>query len=295
MARKDDSLLKSLQKEQIDGKLVLITGATSGIGKATAIGLLELGARVAITARDMNRGQAVAREIQMKSGRSRTELYELDLSSNASIQKFLKDFKKRNKGLDVLINNAGVFHPQRQESADGIEATFAVNHLGPYVLTEALLELLEKNAPARIINVASALHYRGKLDFLANKDACMRTADYSGIAAYNDTKLCNVVYTMDLFRRLQSKQISAFAYHPGMVDTGLVREYPGFVNFLWGAVSKSPARAAQGLIRLATHPDPGPSGIYYHGNKRKNPLPVASEPASAEKLKSISESFLKKR
>ncbi|MCB1170447.1 MAG: SDR family oxidoreductase [Leptospiraceae bacterium] len=292
MARKDDSLLKNLQKEHIEGRLCLVTGATSGIGKAAAIALLELGAQVVITARDIARGQAAQREIQMKSGRSRVELYELDLASQASIKKFVKDFKKRHKGLDVLINNAGVFHPERAESIDGIEATFAVNHLGPFLLTESLLDVLKKNAPSRIINVASALHYRAKTDFLAGGPALERKENYSGIQAYNDSKLCNVIYTMDLLRKLQSQNISVYAFHPGVVDTGLVREYPGFVKFAWSMFSKSPKKAALPLVELASLPDPGPSGTYFHGKKRKNPLPAANDPASAEALRRISEELL---
>ncbi|HBS04973.1 MAG TPA: short-chain dehydrogenase [Leptospiraceae bacterium] len=291
MARKDDSLLNNLQKEHIGGKLCLITGATSGIGKEAAIGLLELGAQVVITARDIARGQAVQREIQMKSGRSRVELYELDLSSKKSIQEFVKNFKKRHKGLDLLINNAGVSHPQRKESAEGIEATFAVNHLGPFWLTEALLDTLQNNAPSRIINVASALHYRGKIDFLAGGDALARKENYSGLQAYNDSKLCNVIYTMDLFRKLQSKNVSVYAFHPGVVNTGLIRDYPGIVHAIWGLISKSPKKAAKPLVQLASLPDPGPSGTYFHGTKRKNPLPISNDPAVADQLRKLSESL----
>ena len=291
MARKDDSLLRNLQKEHIEGKLCLITGATSGIGKETAIGLLELGAQVVITARDIARGQAVQREIQMKSGRSRVELFELDLSSKESIQQFVKNFTKRHKGLDLLINNAGVFHPERKESADGIEATFAVNHLGPFWLTEALLDGLSKNAPSRIINVASALHYRAKTDFLNGGAPLERKENYSGFQAYCDSKLCNVIYTMDLFRKLQSKNISVYAFHPGVVNTSLVREYPGAVHFIWGLISKSPKRAAGPLVQLASLPDPGPSGTYFHGKKRKVPLAVTNDPATGDRLRELSESL----
>lgn len=290
MASKD-SLLRNLQKEHIDGKLCLITGATSGIGKSAAIQLLELGAQVVITARDIARGQAAQREIQMKSGRSRVELYELDLNSRESINKFVLDFKKRHKGLDLLINNAGVFHPERKESADGVEATFAVNHLGPYLLTESLLDLLKKNAPSRIVNVSSALHYRAKTDFLQGGAALDRKEDYGGFQAYCDSKLCNVIYTMDLLRRLEGSNVSVYAFHPGVVNTGLVREYPGIVKTLWALMSKSPQKAATPLVELGSLPNPGPSGTYFHGRKRKTPLAVASDPAAAEKLRSISDAL----
>ena len=166
-----------------------------------------------------------------------------------------------------------------------------MNHLGPFWLTEALTDILQKNAPSRIINVASALHYRGKTDFLAGGEALNRKEKYSGFQAYNDSKLCNVIYTMDLFRRLESKNVSVYAFHPGVVNTGLVRDYPGVVHVLWGMISKSAKKAAIPLVQLATLPDPGPSGTYFHGKKRKNPLPASNDPAVADKLRALSESL----
>ena len=276
----------------INDKIVLITGATDGIGKQTAFDLARKGAKIIVHGRNNKKAEQIASIVSRETGNDHIWGFGADLSTLHQVRDLAEKIGNRFDKIDVLINNAGVFHPERAESVDGIEATFAVNHLGPFLLTESLLDVLKKNAPSRIINVASALHYRAKTDFLAGGPALERKENYSGIQAYNDSKLCNVIYTMDLLRKLQSQNISVYAFHPGVVDTGLVREYPGFVKFAWSMLSKSAKKAAIPLVELASLPDPGPSGTYFHGKKRKNPLPAANDPASAEALRRISEQLL---
>src|SRR5215211_2533409 len=192
-------------------RVCLITGATSGIGKATAMGLANMGASVVMVGRDRGRGEAVMAEIKEKSGNTSVDLMLADLSSQEEIRRLADVFKEAYPRLDVLINNAGVFRSKRITTADGIEMTFAVNHLAYFLLTNLLLDLLKQSAPSRIINVSSAAQFYGKFEF----DNLQGERKYGGVAAYNNSKLANVLFTRELARRLDGTKVTANCLHPG--------------------------------------------------------------------------------
>lgn len=198
------------------GRVCLVTGATSGIGRATALGLARLGATVALVARDQRRGEAAAAEIRAATGSS-VELLLGDLSVQASVRELAHEALARLEGLHVLVNNAGVSLRRRSLTPDGLETTFAVNHLAPYLLTNLLLERLKASAPSRIVTVTSTGFRHGRIRF----DDLQGERHWSGIRAYNQSKLANALFTRELARRLESSGVTANCVHPGVVRTNL--------------------------------------------------------------------------
>jgi retinol dehydrogenase-14 len=201
----------------MDGRIVLITGATGGIGKATAVGLAALGAKVLITGRDRGRTDDTVREIQATGGE--VEGFVADLSSQSEVRRLADEVLQRHPRIDVLINNVGGYWNTRHVTADGLEHTFALNHLAPFLLTQLLLENLEQGA--RVITVSSNAQAMGRIDF----DDLQGERSYSGARAYNQSKLANVLFTYELARRTPS--ITANAVHPGLVSTGFGAGDPG--------------------------------------------------------------------
>src|SRR4028118_1273116 len=181
------------------GKTVLIAGAASGVGKATAMGLASMGASVVMVGRDRGRGEAAMADIKENSANASVGLMLADLSSQEQIRRLAHEFKEAYPRLDVLVNNAGVFRSERITTADGMEATFAVNHLAYSLLTDLLLDVLKASAPSRIVNVASADHSNGAIDF----DDLQGEKGYRGAKAYSRSKLANVLFTYELARRLE--------------------------------------------------------------------------------------------
>jgi len=282
-------------KWEIAGKQVLVTGANSGIGKATAEELARRGARVMITARDHEKGRAAAADIQRAAGAD-IEVGNLDLSRLDSIREFAAAYQTGHDRLDVLINNAGVMTGSRQETADGFEWTFGVNHLGPFLLTSLLTEMIIASSPARIINVSSGAHKSAKngLDF----EDLQMTNGYSSSKAYAASKLANILFTVELDRRLRPSGVTADALHPGVVATsfGKGQEGPKWMGVLMGVlkpVLRKPARGAETSVFLAcADPESLEGGIYWSDCETQKPLAVATNDASAAELWTLSEKLV---
>jgi retinol dehydrogenase-12 len=265
------------QKENVmQNKICLVTGATSGIGLETARQLARLGATVIIVGRDATKTAATLAQIRQQNRAARVESLVADLSSQAQVRALAEQFKRAYARLDVLINNAGVAMMRRQESVDGIEMTFAVNVLAPFLLTHLLLDVLQASAPSRIINVGSALHKQAQFDFA---DVQMRRK-YNGLRAYNNSKLALLWFTYALARRLAGTGVTVNALHPGMVKSNLTARNGGFYKWivqpLFNLQAISAEQGAQTSVYLASSPEvEGVSGKYFGKCQ-----PRASSPAS---------------
>src|SRR5581483_7870588 len=220
----------------MQGKVCIVTGANSGIGRITALELARLGAQVVMVCRDRARGEAALAEIKQATGNNQVELMLCDLSSQADIRRFADEFKATHARLDVLVNNAGVYQRKRATTVDGLEATFAVNHLGYFLLTNLLLDVLKQSAPSRIINVASGAHASGHINF----DDLQGERQYKGVRAYCHSKLANILFTLELARRLAGTGITANSLHPGAVATGIFRALPKPLEALIKLLTMSP-------------------------------------------------------
>jgi NAD(P)-dependent dehydrogenase (short-subunit alcohol dehydrogenase family) len=195
----------------------MVTGATSGIGKVTAHVLAQAGAEVVVVGRNREKSETTVDRIKQQTGNPAVEYMLADLSSQAAIRQLAETFKRQHKRLDVLVNNAGAFFLWRQESVDGIEMTFALNHLGYFLLTDLLLDTLKASAPARVINVSSGSHRGETIDFNHFQGKRM----YNGFRAYGESKLANILFTYELARRLESTGVTVNAMHPGFVATNI--------------------------------------------------------------------------
>jgi NAD(P)-dependent dehydrogenase (short-subunit alcohol dehydrogenase family) len=266
---------------------ILITGGTSGIGKATALGLARLGARVLITGRDARRADETAREIRAAGGT--VEVFVADLSVQSEVRRLAGEVLRREPRIDVLINNAGGYWNSKHVTADGLEHTFAVNHLAPFLLTYLLLERLEKGTAGRVVTVASNAHSLGRIDF----DDLQGAQSYSGSRAYNQSKLANVLFTYELARRLQGTAVTANAVHPGLVSTSFGADDPGRVQRLFVPLlrpfMKSPAGGAATSIHLASAPGLGrTTGQYFANSKPVRSSPRSHDGAVAARLWAVS-------
>ena len=202
---------------EVEGKICIVTGSNSGIGKETALGLASKKAKVVMAVRNAEKGSKAKEELVQKSGNSSVELILCDLSSMESIRRFAEEFIAKHDRLDVLINNAGAVFYKRQVTVDGFEQTLAVDYLGPVLLTSKLLPLLRKSAPSRIINISSGLYKSGKIDF----DDLQSLKKYNGMKVYSNAKLMLLMFTYELAKRLQGTRITANAVLPGFVATNL--------------------------------------------------------------------------
>lgn len=236
------------------GRTVLITGATGGIGKATALGVATMGATVLITGRDRGRTEDTAREIRAGADAA-VEGFVADLSSQSEVRRLADEVLQRHSRIDVLINNVGGYWNTRHVTVDGLEHTFALNHLAPFLLTNLLLENLKRGPAGRVVTVSSNAHAMGHIDF----DDLQGESSYSGARAYNQSKLANVLFTYELARRLRTTSVTANAVHPGLVSTGFGAGDPGRTQRLFLPVlrpfMKSPAQGAATSIHLASAPD----------------------------------------
>ncbi len=271
------------------GKTCLVTGTTSGIGKAVALRLAGLGAQVVTVGRDPVRGAAARDEIRRATGNDAVELLVADLASQRAIRALAAAFRGRFDRLDVLINNAGSINGERRLTEDGIETTFAVNHLACFMLTNLLRPALDASAPARVVNVSSDVHRRGRIDF----DDLGGERGYQPWQAYAQSKLANILFTRELARRANPAVLTANALHPGVVGTNFgTTTGPGWLRFGMRIVRPllaSPARAAATPVYLAISPDvAGVTGRYFVRCRPVELSAAARDDAVARRLWDVS-------
>ena len=257
------------------GKTCLITGATSGIGKAAAVQLAELGATLVLVGRNPAKTEAVIGEVKQRTGNAEVYALIADLSVQQAVRRLAGDFADRYPRLDVLVNNAGAVMLSRQESADGIEMTFAVNHLNYFLLTSMLLDVLRSSSPSRIINVSSSSHHNGPMDF---EDLQLRHG-YGGYRAYGCSKLANLLFTYELARRLEGTGVTVNGMHPGLVATNLVANN-GPLGRLYNLFLRLAGRSVQSGARTITYLANSPDVEKVSGKYFVNQAPVASSPDS---------------
>jgi retinol dehydrogenase 14 len=270
------------------GRTVLITGGTGGIGRATALGLATMGAHLAITGRDRGRAANAADEIHAVGG-GPVDVFIADLSSQSEVRRLAGDVLRQLARIDVLVNNAGGYWNTRHVTADGLERTFALNHLAPFLLTGLLLDRLKQSAPARVVTVSSNVQAFGRIDF----DDLQGERSYSGARAYNQSKLANVLFTYQLASRLQATSVTANALHPGVVSTSFGAEDPGRAQRLFTPFvrpfMKTPARGAATSVRLAS--DPGleqVTGRFFANGKLRKSSKRSYDEATAARLWQVS-------
>jgi NAD(P)-dependent dehydrogenase (short-subunit alcohol dehydrogenase family) len=265
------------------GKTVLVTGGTGGIGLATAAGLAGLGARVGIVGRDTARAQAAAERIRSTGGD--VDVFTADVSAQREVRRLAEQVSAAYPRLDVLVNNVGGYWATRHTTEDGLERTFAVNHLAPFLLTHLLLDRLRSAAPARVVTVSSGAQAMGRIDF----DDLQGERSYSGQRAYNQSKLANVLFTYELARRLEGSGVTANALHPGVVRTAFGQEDSrGWMRLMLPVLRpfmKSPERGAETSIHLASSPDvEGVSGRYFVGGRPKRSSRASYDTTTAARL-----------
>ena len=261
------------------GKVCVVTGASSGIGRVAALGLAERGAAVVLVCRNEERGAPVLEEIEQRGGAGSATLLTADLSSQRQVRQVAAAFRERFDRLDVLINNAGVAGwGTRQVTEEGLETTFAVNHLAPFLLTNLLLDRLKASAPARVVTVSSAAHKNCTLDF----EDLQGERRYSGFGAYSRSKLANILFTRELSRRLEGSGVTANCLHPGVVATGIFRNLPGWMRaILVSPLVLSPEKGADTMLYLATAPEVAEVSGRYFVRRKTVPSSRASRDAEA--------------
>ncbi len=270
------------------GKTCLVTGATAGIGLVTARELARLGARVIGVGRSPERCDDARRELGALHGSPPVEFLTADLSSQAQVRKLAEDIKAATNRLDVLVNNAGVFLLARETTVDGLELTFALNHLASFLLTNLLLDLIKASAPARIVNVSSTAHQGVEIDF----DDLQGTRKFSGWRAYQQSKLANILFTRELARRLDGTGVTANALHPGFVRTQIFRAR-GPLGWLIrrsaDLAAISPEKGARTSIYLASSAlVDGQTGLYFVNRKPARSSPQSQDDAAARRLWDVS-------
>ncbi len=273
---------------RMHNKVCIVTGANAGIGKATALGLAKRGAIVVMVCRSQRRGEAALAQIKQESGNEAVSLLLADLASQASIRQLAASFKARYHALHVLINNAGIIPRRRTVTADGLETQFAVNHLAYFLLTNLLLDVLQASAPARIINVSSAVHHGASIPF----DDLQSEKSYRPYTVYTQTKLANILFTYELARRLAGTRVSVNCLHPGVIATNLLSDAMGMprgLRFTTRAVGASPEEGARTSLYLATSPEvEGVSGKYFVNNGEAQSSPMSYEEGVARRLWEVS-------
>ena len=273
------------------GKTIVATGATSGIGEVAVLALAGLGARIVFIARDEARAQATMRKLEAKAPGLSHRMHLADLSSMAETRRVGAEIAASEPRIDVLINNAGALFSHRQATPEGLELTFALNHMAYFVLTEALRDRLVASAPARIVSTSSAAHKGMSLDFSDLQSA----KGYNGLRVYGRSKLANIVFTRELARRLAGTGVTANCLHPGAVATRFGNSSGGFVGRLFPMVRPffiSAEKGADTIIHLASSPDVvGTTGAYFVKRKITEPSAAARDEAAAKRLWLASEAL----
>lgn len=267
----------------------MVTGANSGIGKATAAGLAGMGATVVLVCRNRKKGEAALSEMKEKSGNSSLDLMLSDMSSMQSVRQLASEFRRKYGRLHVLVNNAGLFMLRRRTTGDGLETTFEVDYLSHFLLTGLLIDLLKAGAPSRLVEVSSVAHYNGHIDF----DDLQGEKGYGGWRAYSQAKLAQVLFTYELARRLKGTGVTANCLHPGAVATNIWSRplgWAGFVMKLTRLFMIGPEGGARTPIYLATSADvEGVSGKYFTKKKEKESSKESNDEKVAQRLWRVSE------
>jgi NAD(P)-dependent dehydrogenase (short-subunit alcohol dehydrogenase family) len=281
----------------MQGKTVVVTGGNSGIGFETAAALASMGARVLVTARNADKGRAaVATLTQQLSGDGSVQLVVFDLADLASVRQGAAEILDQAPQIDVLVNNAGLVLTERAETVDGYEATFAINHLGPFLLTNLLLERMVASTPSRVVNVASTAHNAARKGIPF--DDLQSAEHYRGMRVYGQSKLANILFTLELARRFEGSGVTANSLHPGTVRTGYGGD--GDARGLLALGIKiaspfflSPAKGARTSVYLASSPEiEGVSGQYFVKCKPRQPRRWAQDPVAAQRLWQVSEELV---
>jgi NAD(P)-dependent dehydrogenase (short-subunit alcohol dehydrogenase family) len=277
----------------MQGKTVLVTGANQGIGKATAIALAKEGAHVVIVARNADKGRAALAEIEA-AGTGGAELIVADLGSQAQVRRAASEYRAKHDRLDVLVNNAGVFVPERHVTVDGLEETFAVNHLAPFLLTHELLPVLQATPKARIVNVSSDVHKGAKMQW---DDVQFERHGYRGMRAYAQSKLANVLFTYELARRLEGTGLTTNCLHPGVIASGFAQTYGGAMSVLVKIARPffgTTEEGARTSVYLASSPEvEGVTSKYFSKCKALRSNAVSYDEPSQKKLWAISEELVR--
>ncbi|XP_040050397.1 dehydrogenase/reductase SDR family member 13 [Gasterosteus aculeatus] len=280
---------------KLHGKTVIVTGSNTGIGKTTAIDLAKRGARVILACRSKLRGEAALEEVKNKSGSNQVVFMPLDLGSLQSVRSFAETFLKSEPRLDILINNAGIFLQGRTE--DGLGMMFGVNHIGHFLLTNLLLDRLKECGSSRVVNVSSMAHNFGKIDFdclNTHKALGLGTSFMQQLQVYSDSKLCNILFTHELAKRLQETKVTCYSLHPGAINTELTRNTDSLIKMLLKPLTlfffKNTDQGAQTTLHCAVQ-----EGIelfhgrYFSNCSVKQVYAKAKDDAAAKKLWELSE------
>ncbi|XP_041668822.1 dehydrogenase/reductase SDR family member 13-like [Cheilinus undulatus] len=281
---------------KLDGKTVIVTGANTGIGKTTAMDLARRGARVIMACRDQGRAEAAIKDIIQETGNHQVIFMQLDLSSLQSVRSFAENFLQSESRLDILINNAGVFTGGMTE--DGVGMIFGVNHLGHFLLTVLLLDRLKASGPSRVVTVSSEGHKGGKVDFnclRTHRDLSLGNNDFQLFQKYCHSKLCNVLFTIELAKRLEDSEVTCYSMHPGVIKTELGR----YTGFLWKLVVTplvlplcvDAVSGAQTTLHCALAPGIEHLSGHYFSRCAPQVNLKARDEAAAKKLWELSESF----
>jgi retinol dehydrogenase-12 len=273
---------------RLDGKVMVVTGASSGIGKVTATALAARGAEVVIVCRDARRGADALAEVAAAATGAPPALMQADLSSQASIRQLAADLAARHPRIDVLLNNAGAIYTTRQVTVDGIEETLATNHLAPFLLTALLREPLAAAPAGRVVTVSSTIHHRGVIDF----DDLQSERRYRPMRAYAQAKLGNVLFTYELARRLAGTRVTANCLHPGVIASGFGRNTPGLFNIairIAAPFMMSSEDGAATSIHVASATElAGVTGTYFEKSRPSRSSRLSQDPALAARLWAIS-------
>lgn len=277
----------------MNGKVCIVTGSNSGIGKETALALAEMGATVVMAVRDAEKGENARNEILEQTGNTKTDLMICDLASLDSIRQFAKEFTQKYDRLDVLVNNAGCTIHKRQVTNDGFERTLAVNYLGPFLLTHELLPMLKSSAPSRVINLTSGIHSSARVDF----DDLQNERKYRAMNAYGAAKLMVVMYTYELARRLEGTGVSVNAVHPGFAatnlgsNTGALRHRIMFK--MVRPLQMSAKKGAETSVYVATSPElEGVTGKYFAKSEERPSSELSYDEEAQKRLWVVTEELL---
>ena len=280
--------LDSRQQPVMKDKVVVVTGANSGVGRATSLELAKMGARVVMVARNREKGEAAMSEIKKASKNDSVDLLLADLSSLESVRQLASQIQGKYSRLHVLINNAGLFNQRRHVTSDGYEATFAVNYLAPFLLTNLLLDQLKASAPSRIVNVSSVGHYNGHINF----DDLNLEKNYGGWKSYEQSKLALVLFTHELARRLERTGVTTNSLHPGTVATNIWSRPLGPMGFIMAVPKlfmKSSREGAETVVHLASSPEVrGATGEYWDNLKVKKSSEESYNEEIAKRLWDVS-------